>query len=133
MNEIRLGISSHTPAPQRYGRPVEVGNRKTRDADIDGLPEKVETVLGDATRVFAQQGVGLGRPVAGDDVEGLVRGDLPGQRMEQVEQPHIDLLDFSGSMISQDVVDLFQGRRQQAARLAVLDGRGFHGVGVKER
>ena len=65
-------------------------------------------------------------------MEGVVQGELLGQRVEQVEQPHVDRLDLPGPMISQDVVDLLEGLRYKAARLTVRDRGGLRGVGVIE-
>lgn len=82
VDEVRLGIDPHAPAPQGNRRPIEVLKLEARDPDVDGLPEEVQAVLGDARPVGPQVGIGPGRPVAGDDMEGPVGAGFPGERMK---------------------------------------------------
>jgi len=58
-------------------------------------------------------------------MEGPARGGLPGERVEQIEEPDIDLLDLPGPVVSQDVVDRLERRRDDAARTAIRDSRGL--------
>ena len=48
VDEIRFRVHPHAPAPQGNRRPIEVLKLEARDPDVDGLPEEVQAVLGDA-------------------------------------------------------------------------------------
>ena len=131
VDEIRRRIDPHAPALQGHRRPVEVPKPEAGHPDVDGPPEEVEAVLGDAPPVGPQEGVGLGRPVSRNDMEGPVRGGLPGERVEQVEEPDIDVLLLAGPVVPQDMVDRLEGRGDETARTAILDGRQLPRMGVK--
>jgi hypothetical protein len=99
MDEIRGRIDPHTSAVQADRSSIKVAEREAGDADIDRLTEKVEAVLGDAPAVGPQESVSAGRPIAGDDMEGLVRRDLPGERVEEVEKADVDILLLPGPVV----------------------------------
>jgi hypothetical protein len=130
VDEIRFRIHPHAPAPQGNSRPIEVLKPEARDPDVDGPPEEVQAVLGDARPVGPQEGIRLGRSVAGDDVEGPVGADLSGERVKQVEEADIDVLNFSGPMVSQNPVDLLDRRREETAGMTIVAGRPLPGMRV---
>ncbi len=130
VDEVRLGIDPHATGPQGNRSPIELLKPEARDPDVDGLPEKVQAVLGDARPVGPQVGIGPGRPVAGDDMEGPVGARLPGEHMKQVEETDIDVLGLSGPMVSEDVIDLLERRGDEAAGMAIVEGRLLPGMGV---
>ena len=61
---------------------------------------------------------------------GLASAGLPGERVKQVKEPDIDVLCFSGPMVSQDVIDLLERRGNEAAGMTIVDGRELPGMGV---
>ncbi|MCK7532107.1 MAG: hypothetical protein MZV63_14280 [Marinilabiliales bacterium] len=130
MDEIRGRIDPDPSGPKIDRCFVKIPQPEAGEADIDGLPEQVEAVFGDALARRPKGGVGLRRPVAGYDVERHVRRDLAGKGVQEVEKTDVDVLGFPGPMVPQDVFDLLEGRGDDTAGAAILDGRGFSGMGV---
>src|SRR5207249_3887617 len=90
VDEVRLAIDAHTTLPQVDGDPVQAIQWHVLQADIDGHRLQVVAVLGNAVAVGAQHGVGGGRAIGGDDLEGRVAAEPAVQIDQKVEQPAVD-------------------------------------------
>src|SRR5688500_10778451 len=80
----------------------------TRNEEVECLALHMEAVLGDAVTPFAQPGVGLGRAVAGYDLDGLGRAGLLIDLPHQVEEVRVHLGRVVLADVAQDAVDLCQ-------------------------
>src|SRR3546814_2617166 len=73
-------------------------------ADVGRLALHMQRALGDAIAVGGKAGVGLGRAVAGDQLEGLLAVHPPAQSVEQVEELPVHLPDLAAAPVAQHVV-----------------------------
>jgi hypothetical protein len=76
-----------------------------RSPDVNGLADKMKTVLSDAGAVSAQERIGFGRTVTGDDVKRLSGLQFIANREQQIQESRIDVFDLVGPKVAQDVID----------------------------
>ena len=101
--------------------------------DVDRHALNVKAFLGDFFAVLVKHGVGLGRPIPRDHLERTLGFGDGLQRVEQVEQVRIDLMDITGAVIPQMVVHLIQHLGNVVALSPIDRLNRFPGVQIVER
>ena len=99
MDEIGLGIVADTAEFQIQAGLTQLAGIAPGQADVDGAPQHVVAERGHAFALFAQQGIGLGGAVTGDDVIGRTVAQPAVHGKEQIQQPRIHGFDGTGTVI----------------------------------
>ena len=107
--------------------------RHVGEIDVDGLAHHVLALAGHVAADLLEEGVGLGRAVAGDDVDRALGTEIGVQFPHQVDGPGRNGDDFVPAPVAQDVVDLLHGGRDVLPVLHVGDREAFLGVDLVER
>src|SRR6185369_7851224 len=107
MNEVQVWIEADSPNLERLRRVPEMIQRDTGNANIDGLPDHVQTMRRDSgarPATLAQQRVRLRRSVPGDDVKRLIGFQRPAELSQQIEHSRINRFDFVDPEVAHDVI-----------------------------
>ncbi len=89
MDEVGDRIEANTAGPEAEGGVAQVGQLDAFDADVGGLAQHVLAVARHLAALGVELGVGLRRPVAGDQLERLIGADLLLDAVQHVEQPRV--------------------------------------------
>jgi len=108
MNECRAGVVTYASATQCQCRIAQRKRIDTRNANINGVSLRVLAVLGHPRRTGAKKFVAPRGPVPTNDLD--LRAWMPNRRGhigKNVEHSRVIMLDVAGTMIAQEMVQLF--------------------------
>ena len=132
VDEIRGGVVADAAALCGDGGLSQRGERHVREPDVDGLTRMCR--LPAATPSLRCRSISLvrRRPIAGDDLKRPRRFRHAGQRMQQIEQARIDLVDVARAEVAQEVIHGGQRIWQICAAAEVFDCEPLAGVRMSE-
>ncbi len=129
----RTRVPADAAALHLHADGPDLVDRSVGQVEVHRLAEHVLAELGHRLGAAAQHRVGAGRAVGGDDVDRLVRADLPVGLPHGVEQARVHLGRLVDAPVAQEPVELLQGRPVVAPVAAERDGGALLGVGVEDR
>lgn len=132
MHEIRFGVIPDPAGSKRQGDTPQLKGLDAGHADVDRLPVDMQALGGNTAVAAVKGGVGPGRAVAGDHVQGVRGVKAQGKRVQEIQQAGCDRADLAGAVIPQDVVDLRQCPCVVPAVRAVAYIQPLAGVGVEK-
>ena len=136
VHEIRGWIVADAAELQRTCGNAQVVEPHPRHPDVDRLAVHVQAVArhaGGGSAALTQQVVGSCRPIAGDDVERLIRFERAAQLVQQVEQLRIDRFDLVGAKVAKNVIDFRERIGTVGTAAAVRRLQSLPGMGVEKR
>ena len=140
---VGLRVPADAAALHLHADRPDLVDRDVGEVEVHRLAEHVLAVLGHRAGAAAQGGVGLGRAVGRDDVDGVLRADGAVGLPHHVEQARVHLGRLVEAPVAQEPVQLLQGgpvvapvtlERDRGALLGVLvEDRDRPGVAVGDR
>jgi hypothetical protein len=107
MDEIRLGIVSHTAHAQGFRRVAEFQGGQIAYPYVNGLTFHMQTMPGDTVGCMIQEFVGLWRPVSGYDIYGALASCDRLNLAKYVEKRGVNGMKVTGAEIPEEHCDFF--------------------------
>src|SRR5215472_8028412 len=108
MDEIRPRIIPDATLGHVEGYAVHLAQRPPGNPDVDRHALHMERAGGDAVAVAREHGVGLGRSIPRNHLNGCSRMQSCAQRREQIEQLAVDRIDLTVAEIPEQDIDRMQ-------------------------
>ncbi len=112
---------------------MEEGKGTFGEAYIHRFAVQMEAISGNTTTALPEEGICPGRSIAGNNVERLLRIEFQPDRVDKIEQSHIDPLDIARPVVSKNVVNVGERFGQIPALRPINLFKGLTRVGVVKR
>jgi hypothetical protein len=103
---VQVGADAATA--KRLGRPTNGADGGAGNADVHRFAAHVQAALGDAIGGSGQKGVGGGRAIAGNNMDGALRAQAAMGGGHQIQKARIHGVVIVGTVVAQQVADLGQ-------------------------
>lgn len=133
VDKVGLRIKADASPLQFQGDLMQSAGIEGGQPDINGLAQHVQAVAGDAIVAVLEHGVGLRRPVSGNDFKKIPGAGGLTEVVKEVEQGGINGMDISGSEILEKIVDPVQGLGEVTTVAKIDQGEFLEGMGVIKR
>ncbi len=115
-----------------HGGGPQLGQGNAGNEEVHGIAAHMLGIVGDAGRLGGQHGIGCGRTIGRDNVDGLGGAHFLVDLPNQVEQARVHLGGLIAPPVAQELVELVEARLDILPIALEDDARGFPGMGVIE-
>jgi hypothetical protein len=132
VNETRQWIVTNSPKMQCQGGIAQIERTHAWDANVNRLGLHMTAVRGHAQRMAAQKLVAPGRAISANHVDfSAGPADALLKSAEQIEEARIVIVDRTGPMITEELVEAGKRRGNVLVAPAIDEVNALAGMGVK--